>query len=762
MSSYSKSGSPAFNSAGASAAIRNEFAAIETAVNSKSDKANPTFTGTVTLPSTTSIGNVSAAEIAVLDGVPATLTGTELGHVDGVTSPIQTQLNDKASVGGTSIRYIETASLNIAGAGDGVNVPGYAPYSAAAAPASPTSSGTKGELRFDDKYMYRCIATDTWRYIPLILPNAIYAENYATLADADAAAVAAGKQLVISTLQTLTTYTFNSDVKVVTGGKINNSGAVHFAGAFEGCNGCFIGAGDIDFSSSKLAIVPVEWFLARTDSLQQAMTSASGKTVTISTVLTSSQSNILTDWPSDRALKVEKGGSINPTTKFTGLNEVTPEMFGTGNGALALAIAAGQTIRLSNATYTTNVPLTLIGKKLIGNMSQSIIACTSAVTTACLTVGTQSLVDGVTIEGAATTNTTGILIDGTTNSTLATVRNFRVQHFTGATGYGIRLQKAQTDLFENGYVSSNGTGLYIPGDGPYPTTNTFRSVTFDSSTDYGAHIKASLNTVFEGNCIFQSSGKEGLLIDTTSGFTLSGTVIRDAWFEDNYKTGNATNYHMRVYGPAGQANVSVQDSYFSPTAVNGVTTANRKSILADGANAAKISLSNLDHSFIAGAVTFSNGAYGNYLNFKGSVGDYNTSVSDANKYVRNDTVIGHAWVDYTPTFASSIGDAATTFANATSGMIARYQVIGKMCYVNLRWTRTLNVVTPAWISLTTPPGIAFTYPTTTVARISQNDVYESGALGVDPSGIFYFGRAVGLFTSAAVLSGSATIVFEVD
>jgi hypothetical protein len=43
--------------------------------------AGPTFTGTVVLPSTTSIG---------------TVTSTEIGYVDGVTSAIQTQLNAKA------------------------------------------------------------------------------------------------------------------------------------------------------------------------------------------------------------------------------------------------------------------------------------------------------------------------------------------------------------------------------------------------------------------------------------------------------------------------------------------------------------------------------------------------------------------------------------------------------------------------------------------------------------------------------------------
>lgn len=46
--------------------------------------ASPTFTGTVVLPSTTSIGSVSA---------------TEIGYVDGVTSSIQTQLNTNTPVG---------------------------------------------------------------------------------------------------------------------------------------------------------------------------------------------------------------------------------------------------------------------------------------------------------------------------------------------------------------------------------------------------------------------------------------------------------------------------------------------------------------------------------------------------------------------------------------------------------------------------------------------------------------------------------------
>lgn len=68
-------------------------------VNLNTDKAelnSPTFTGTVVLPSTTSIG---------------TITNTELSYLDGVTSSIQTQLNSKGSGTVTSI----TAGTGLSG-----------------------------------------------------------------------------------------------------------------------------------------------------------------------------------------------------------------------------------------------------------------------------------------------------------------------------------------------------------------------------------------------------------------------------------------------------------------------------------------------------------------------------------------------------------------------------------------------------------------------------------------------------------------------
>ena len=63
------------------AALDATDADLQAQINAKAPSASPTFTGTVSLPSTTSIGPVSA---------------TEIGYVDGATSNIQAQLNAKA------------------------------------------------------------------------------------------------------------------------------------------------------------------------------------------------------------------------------------------------------------------------------------------------------------------------------------------------------------------------------------------------------------------------------------------------------------------------------------------------------------------------------------------------------------------------------------------------------------------------------------------------------------------------------------------
>ena len=62
---------------------------------------------------------------------------------------------------------------------------------------------------------------------------------YKTLALADAAAVTAGKLLVIPTVYTTVPATLNAAVKILPGGKLNGNGTVHIPNQFEGADGCF-------------------------------------------------------------------------------------------------------------------------------------------------------------------------------------------------------------------------------------------------------------------------------------------------------------------------------------------------------------------------------------------------------------------------------------------------------------------------------------------------------------------------------------------
>lgn len=110
---------------------------VQDQIDSKAPAANPTFTGSVVLPGTTSIGNVS---------------DTEIGYLDGVTSSVQTQINAKApSANPTFTGTVSGITKSMVGLGDVDNTSDSAkPISTATQTAldaksplaSPTFTGT--------------------------------------------------------------------------------------------------------------------------------------------------------------------------------------------------------------------------------------------------------------------------------------------------------------------------------------------------------------------------------------------------------------------------------------------------------------------------------------------------------------------------------------------------------------------------------------------------------------------------------------------
>jgi len=87
-----------------------EFNAIKSAFVLAAPIANPTFTGTVTIPTAA----VTTANVTTftLGGTTITATGAELNYMDGVTSNVQTQLDAKAPLASPTF----TGTVDVSGA----------------------------------------------------------------------------------------------------------------------------------------------------------------------------------------------------------------------------------------------------------------------------------------------------------------------------------------------------------------------------------------------------------------------------------------------------------------------------------------------------------------------------------------------------------------------------------------------------------------------------------------------------------------------
>jgi len=102
---------------------------IQTQMDAKAPLASPTFTGTVTLPSGTvtstmildgTIANADINAAAAIDwtklAISSTVSSTEIGYVDGVTSAIQTQLDAKSPLASpTFTGTVNAADLTLSG-----------------------------------------------------------------------------------------------------------------------------------------------------------------------------------------------------------------------------------------------------------------------------------------------------------------------------------------------------------------------------------------------------------------------------------------------------------------------------------------------------------------------------------------------------------------------------------------------------------------------------------------------------------------------
>ena len=130
---------------------------IQTQINTKAPSASPTFTGTVVLPATTSIGNIS---------------DTELSYLDGLASSVQTQINSKLST--SSFTYLNMTKATYANVG-----------------SLPAAAANTGKVVYvtADGYMYYSTGS-TWVKVAKFNDTTALTYNINALTDVDTATIA--------------------------------------------------------------------------------------------------------------------------------------------------------------------------------------------------------------------------------------------------------------------------------------------------------------------------------------------------------------------------------------------------------------------------------------------------------------------------------------------------------------------------------------------------------------------------------------------
>lgn len=336
--------------------------------------------------------------------------------------------------------------------------------------------------------------------------------------------------------------------------------------------------------------------LAKKLTLEAARTSldCANKTIVVTSALTAAQSNITDAWPTDRALRVEKGGSIANSTVFTingtfeagqyecftgagaitfnvpvanpngwfssnqtvtlntnftalasaistnltlGTNitiPVMPEWWGDDDGALQKAITQGTTIKLSEKTYnysSITIPDVATSKKIQGAGKHSTILHHTGTGVGITNINADSVISDLELTGTATTT---ILLDVFTWRTKT--ENIFIDG-GNVVPVGIK----------NRYLENYYNNIYITGT----TDWAFKVVGNSNMSSFrDISIREAVNGLWidgEASYTIQSCQFETILIESNTGKGLylakaRNNILNNFWLEANGEQANLIEF----------------------------------------------------------------------------------------------------------------------------------------------------------------------------------------------------------------------------
>ena len=337
-----------------------------------------------------------------------------------------------------------------------------------------------------------------------------------------------------------------------------------------------------------------------------------------------------------------------------------------------------------------------------------------------------------------------------------TTTTFSASVFSDNTYRGANLTDGENIAFNDGTVfESNGMegALLLPGSGGKLRQIIFDDAWFEANWWNASFAGGASNGIFiwaggtgytAGDVLTVSGGTSTITmqitVDAVSGGVITAahvsrsgtyTIFPSSPLSVTGGSGSGAQfvpcYHIRCGDGTSLGGASIWPE-FRATRFSQSTSSCRAILLDGSAVSASLKVPNFD-SALYPSVVVSNDAVCDLYDSNARF-DYSITVSDANNRC-NYALDG--WKDYTPTFATNVGNAAASFSSGPTIAHSRFRKQDKTFHITANFSGTLLAITPTNINITLPTNINIARNTNIAINIDINGTKQTARLATDVS-----------------------------